>query len=170
MTKQLPDLKSNEYTTNFPYLEKAKSPPAAGLQDVKSRPNAGQIKYRTHKKAGQGKRQVPPSTTSPASNALGANSSCESTPSLIINDATAAKSNSSSSNPSSVQVNEDDFFEILKNKKNHSRSNTSTPTSGHKSKQKALEMKLNLQNKGLRKLGLEPSSEFVKNIMDNHSF
>lgn len=162
------------YNTNFPYLERAKSPPAPTARVFKPHLNTGQgynssstgnrqVNIRNnsyncaYKKARPGKGSssqstISTSTAAPSSTNLGQSSSV----------------GSNVPNKASIEV--DDFIEILNKKKNYSHSQTSTPSAGRISKQQALEMKLNRQNKGLRKAGLEPSSDFVKNIMDNHSF
>lgn len=179
--------KRDEYTANFPYLEKAKSPPAPSARDPKPPRNSGRVSGNTnantdqnansnsnnknsynriYKKAKQSRadslRSVPATTTPGLGNGSEGPLSSR-VPSTGNNRLTHT-------NRASTQVNEDEFTEILKKRKSYDRAQTSTPTTGYKSKQKALEMKLNQQNKGLRKLGLEPSSNFVKNIMDNHSF
>lgn len=72
-----------------------------------------------------------------------------------------------------AQVNEDEFNEILKKNKSMGKAPTSTPTptsvQRNNARHLAREQKLNQQNKGLREMGLEPTSDFVKNIINNHS-
>lgn len=153
---------NNEYNVNYPYLEKAKSPPAQSTMDKGSLPNVGRPNHRVFKKAKQSKHVTPFPQNS--------KHQLKSSQPPRVNSEASAGGVSSRSNTSSAQVNEDDFIEILKKKRNQNRGHTSTPSTSLKSRQKNLEAKLNQQNKGLQKLGLEPSSDFVKNIMDNHSF